>query len=388
MNTTFKISALALFVSVTTTGCIINDKSSDVKAPTQVTQPSTTQNSSTEPTTQKSPSEQTTPASVASNSSTAAVQPTSPAVPGTSATPNETASVVDSQGKKWRIVNQDTFDNTFVDYISAGRIKGDLKDNPPTVISFGDFLRLKEGFQDSYEHNDVIKNVVLDPKIQFDLDELSKKDGKPLLGTHSGSVKIAQKNTPEMNYLFTNQPYSSYGAIFTDHNNSALFAVIQSAGKQGSNAEFKVYDEDAKGRLTWNENVAGDATYKGNVIAVTLNKTNKLVSAPKEDGTITLNAHFGETWEKSTVSGTLQSNTVGTIDLPKANIDRRPNYITDGIGAAQYYSNKHMNNSNITGTYNVAFGGKNLNDAVGKIDLNIAPNTEYLATFGATKQPK
>ncbi|KAE9535120.1 hypothetical protein A1D25_05815 [Ursidibacter arcticus] len=403
MNVTFKISALALFVAITATGCTgPNGSSSDVKAPTQVT-----------------PNTQTTPNAsgvTTSQSSSSTTTPTPPPPP-----PAKIISL-DSAGKKWRVVNN----KNSASHVIGSDISYRVSRAYLGFVKNGTILNRKHNTSSDCTNNhckgDVLQNDTAINKTQrYYLDELAQENGKPLLGTYSGSIEkpfagkvvdvsfdnddkltITKTDATKINYLFTNQPYSSYGALFTNNNDIESFALVQSAGEQGGNEEFEVYKRQLHqgqntGRIVWNENVAGDATYKGNVIAVTHTyhpgKFDSLPSLPQEDGTITLKAHFGETWEKTTVSGTLDSKTIGQIDLPQASLS------SNTISAQRVDISHNINNSGkkFQGEYDVYFGGKDLSDAVGGINLqnhedisqlNDGEVRKYSAVFGATKQPK
>lgn len=78
--------------------------------------------------------------------------------------------------------------------------------------------------------------------------------GDKHLGIHSGVYEDAnlEGNTKKINYLYVNQPYSSYGALFTDQKDSHLFNVRLTAGRDDvkengdSYAEYGVFTQSGK----------------------------------------------------------------------------------------------------------------------------------------------
>ena len=106
--------------------------------------------------------------------------------------------------------------------------------------------------------------------------------------------KIDYKNK-DINYLFINNPYSSYGALFVDRLNSNLF--VESFTDQNSNFKAGYYIKDG---VEYNmESLQGKTfAYKGNIIAIAkraIPNTNVTVSdEPTVDGDITFKIKFKE----------------------------------------------------------------------------------------------
>ncbi|VTU07548.1 Uncharacterised protein [Actinobacillus indolicus] len=264
----------------------------------------------------------------------------------------------------------------------------------------------------------------------LNFNELSAQDGKPFLGVHQGKKEdpdfsgkivtkvkrnnravdfgiIEKEDAKAFNYLYVNQPYSTYGALFTNGHDVKFFSVAQKAEENrsaGYNSTYPVWKEEVverngqsikTGKIIWNDAVAGEATYKGQVIAsVTKADIDGDVrfgvrSEPVLDGTVTLKAKFDKDPERNSIEGEINSNLIGKIVLEK-NLDQSKTY-RRGMATNETMNIKEASWSN---DYEVNFYGKDLNDAVGKVDLinrsykEIGDVIEYNAVFGATKQPK
>lgn len=232
--------------------------------------------------------------------------------------------------------------------------------------------------------------------------------GDNYLGLHQGSYKDSRLvgNSQEISYLYINQPYSSYGALFTDAENSNLFHVQLKTGRDsdgisedsgaGSNtnsAEYTVYTLQGKNGK-WNNELLGDAEYKGNVIARVEKQINgqSVVETPKIDGDVTLSLHLDSKWENSTLTGTVNSNSVGKITLEQSKL--APAAFQPTYEIAFYGTATADKQDDLEGDYSVKLVGPTLNDAVGSIQLekedNIKDNdiTKYNAVFGAVKTEK
>ncbi|OOS01798.1 hypothetical protein B0186_01755 [Canicola haemoglobinophilus] len=404
MNKHFKMTALAIVVSFGLTGCLTsNDSPADVKPATPIAK-------------EEQGKPQTTPATKLEES-----KPTTKPEETKPQPEPEKIVNVDSIDSKWRIIKTNGWEPHDYSQVSGAGwpvrgIKTETADacNSPGICDQGNVLQ--------HEYN------VYDKSKFLNLAELSQQDGKPFLGLHSGSktydnlvgevvdVRIneagemvtSKEKAKAINYLFINQPYSSYGMLYTNQNDISSFALGLSASEAGPYEDinaldaFTVYKVDDKtGKITWNDNVKGNATYKGAVIA-SVNRAaiipgdhvgsyKSLREIPKVDGTITLNAHFGESWQDTYVSGELDSKLIGKVDLPKMNLH-------GGLTKRDTISKKLNDQTTLNGDFYIHFYGKDLNDVAGQMSLGrissygVAPNkgdiTSYDAAFGGTKQPK
>ncbi|QLB14756.1 hypothetical protein A6B39_04450 [Mannheimia granulomatis] len=230
----------------------------------------------------------------------------------------------------------------------------------------------------------------------------SLQSGESYLGKHNGQFtdpKLEGGNSKTVHYLFVNQPYSSYGAFYTDANDSNLFHLHLSTGRDGKKqleegsgsnySEYGVWDF-VNGKAKWNDGLVGDATYKGEVIArVVENKDGEAVaSAPKFDGDVAIKLNLNNDWEKNKLSGTINSQTLGTITLNESKLPEA-RYLQDFVSFNG--ETKVENKSELSGYYYTQFAGEKLNDVVGKIEIENDEQPEngllkYDAVFGATKQ--
>ena len=286
-----------------------------------------------------------------------------------------------------------------------------------------------------------------DKNVSINLTNVTENDikkGGQYLGPHSGTftdpsvdgvralavesindeataVKIDEDNK-NIDYLFINTPYSTYGALFTDEYNAGLFAIAPSTSNYGPLYEY-VNDTT---ELKYTSDLLGDVTYSGDVIAyITRGKphtTIEYIEKPKVDGKVTLNAHFGKRIEHNTVKGVIHSDTVGDIQLNEMGMRMsrdggaffQPDTGVKGFSIGTKYTGEEgeavrLDENNIPalkGKYRAAFAGKDAADIIGQVLLE--PNydfkdengrylenrnkkgilTEYHAVFGATKQPK
>ncbi|MBN6711236.1 hypothetical protein JFL47_08340 [Haemophilus haemoglobinophilus] len=446
MNKHFKMTALAIVVSFGLTGCwISNDSSADVKRATPIakgeqgkpqTKP-TTKPEESKPTTKPEESkptikpEESKPTTKPGESKpTTKPEDSTPTTKPEDSTPTtkpeetkpqpepEKIVSVDSTGETWRIVAMNGRDASTSDRTVSVQRLSELGDVTVLITPYREVCNSAHGVHcrgyalDSSGVNAVTK---------FDLNELAQKDGKPFLGVHSGSHTdndfsgyvidaytnekgervITKEDAKTVNYLFVNQPYSSYGMLYTNQNDIASFYQGLRAGEEvGYSTEFDVYNYEVKqgqrtGRILWNDNVKGNATYKGNVIATVATYEpphfEQLTRNPEVDGTITLNAQFGELWERTYITGgELDSKTIGKVALPKTDIESS---LTANSGSLS----KEMgdNGYKLEGSYSARFVGKDLNDVIGEVRLsrensNLSKGNvvRYNAVFGATKQPK
>lgn len=324
MKPIFKHTAMAVFVSFGLSGCFLtgsSDKPNHQPEATQINQPQ---------------------------------QPADPAV----------ANKLDKNGEEWRHIR-----------VTSSNEQGKSR----TTTYQTDSIRLPLDGE-----NDETINRYLDLGEQ----------GKFSQGLNSGKVEgVTVKSfwaaaTDELNYLVINQPYSSYGALFTEQDGK-FFYLGQNASTEGStvsdNSEYQVgkYNSETK-NVTWNDSVAGDATYQGEVIASVIPDEARY-ARPVVDGTIILNAHFENGYDKSHVSVSLDSKSIG-----KVNFSEKGRIQHDGRFTSS--ENQSTTHTYLTGNYSGQFVGQAFNDVVGEIRLyDSAPDARseierYQAVFGATKQ--
>ncbi len=211
--------------------------------------------------------------------------------------------------------------------------------------------------------------------------------GDKHLGIHRGTYEDEkiEGDSQAINYLYVNQPYSSYGALFTNENDSHLFSVHLAAGQKGENtrgdayAEYGVFSNEDK----WNENLVGNATYKGQTIArvVRTEEGKQVASLPQFDGDVTLNLDLAENWEDSKLSGQINSKTLGKISLNETQITPSST-VNSNLSFGEEATVE--GNDSFEGEYHVEFTGPNLEDAVGGVELE-NEELKYNAVFGATK---
>lgn len=413
------MTALAIVVSFGLTGCLTsNDSPADVKPATPIakeeqgkpqTKP-TTKPEEPKPTTKPEESKPTTKPE--ESTPTTKPEETKP-----QPEPEKIVSV-DSKNNKWRIIAMNGDNASLSNKVhneshngyNGTMLSRDARDTyaPEECDVFN--------CTGSVIHNHGGVNAIT----AFDLDELAQKDGKPFLGVHSGTftdndlsgyvvdaytnekgeLVTTAKDAKNVNYLFVNQPYSSYGMFYTNENDVSAFFQGLRAGKEDTDNEFTVVrNQVVRGQTTdkiiWNDSMKGNATYKGQAIALVSTYQpphfEELRHIPKVDGTITLNAQFGDRWERTYISDAeLDSNTIGKVALGKAAI-----HLYGSFGEA---STKEAIGSGykLGGEYEAQFYGKDFNDVAGRVSLRLPqdakPNkgdvVRYTAVFGGTKQPK
>lgn len=224
----------------------------------------------------------------------------------------------------------------------------------------------------------------------------SKLEGEKIVRIDEDGEAVTQK-VDAINYLYINQPYSSYGALYTNENDSNLFHIRLKTGREGqrqtqegSGSNFAEYGAFTynNGAAKWNEGLVGDATYKGNVIARVERTENgkTTATAPQLDGDVTLTLHLNNDWSKNKLSGEVNSKTLGTIQLAESTLpDAR--ILRESIS----FNGEPIvkGNDSFSGYYSTQLVGDKLNDAVGNIELesdNDEGITKYNAVFGGTKQ--
>ena len=181
-----------------------------------------------------------------------------------------------------------------------------------------------------------------------------------------------------MNYLFVNQPYSTYGILYTPKaENPEEFAARHVA--------FVRVNEDGS-------KFTGNATYKGGVIAqidayerkaspwhedkdeISYDKKEMI----KDDGSVTVNVKMNGTTGKPMMDGVINSKTVGQIKLTANEIVDKTTYIgapNPVVPPKVLEKNKHAVDgkavhAGATGQYAATFGGKNYSEVVGVVGIN------------------
>lgn len=278
--------------------------------------------------------------------------------------------------------------------------------------------------------------VQTDSSVKLDLNELTKKDivnnNGQYLGKHEGtwsnpavdnfivSTKpdvsagglvgtSVDRKSKDINYLYINNPYSTYGVLFTNGYYDQKFFYQGIDSRNYGNLYTNVNDTS---ELNYIDSLKGNVTYKGNVIAsitrgIKDTREGTITEAPKVDGTITLDAYFGDFAAENSIKGQLVSNTVGTVDL----LQTRQGTNLSFKGRAQQLDDNNQNklgNNIYLNYYSGEFVGKEANDVVGEVNFRYDtdqtklgvndnykadkdgnnPIVEYNAVFGATKQPK
>lgn len=223
--------------------------------------------------------------------------------------------------------------------------------------------------------------------MKLNFNQLSGNQLGKFSGTTEGDFLFGSSSVPsnKLDYTFINQPYSTYGVLTDEHGEVETFAIIQRSAKSTNfddpygvlaSSERAEYAASPKGSATYTGNVFAKIAYDGNYKGVA-----------KEDGTFSVTADF----DNSTVSGKLNSDTVGEVKLVQAKF-------------GEDFSTKHNEPAYIgtrKGEYKVTFGGKELNDVAGRVAFERVNHYEdrkiqidgvdrqvtgYEAAFGGTKQ--
>lgn len=375
-----KTTALAILVSLGVVGCKSNDTSSHKIDPTPVNQPEQSQEQPQPQPEQPQPQpEQPQP------------QPEQPQPQPEQPQPQPSiANKLDKNGKEWRHIRL----TGSLDFGKGGSLGGyHLSDYDQGRSETAAYHSIINTYYGDAHHTDFNKDSVNNNAVLIDIDKYA-----PNQGTNTGVINDDSLvgNVSKLNYEIVNQPYSSYGVLFTD-NSSKMFTVIQSAGRADSGfsgdepslaGEYTVassYNMLSPNKIQWNDSVAGEAVYKGDVFAHTIKGDNS-ASIAKRDGTVTINANFVQNGE-SYMTGTINSDLMGEIALKEGTINN--------IGGiyAQTLDYSGVKHGDFVGDYATRFGGKDLNDVVGNVSLQNDKATAtdvkvYEAVFGATKQPK
>ncbi len=269
---------------------------------------------------------------------------------------------------------------------------------------------------DSFGRTPIVNHSVGSGVVDF-----NKLSGNKL-GTFSGTVNgdgyVVQDEAARqgLHYVFVNQPYSTYGILYTPTlEDPKIFATRHVA-------LTRVADDGSK--------LNGNATYKGSVVASmhTYERVKDIFNENKEeidvdgksfvkdDGSVSINVRMNGTTQKPMMDGVINSKTIGEIKLSGHEIVDKTTILGAGVSAISD-KNKHEVNAGkavharATGDYEATFGGKDYSDVVGTVGLykhvdvgSFDKNDHskglgeikeggktyiigrYEATFGATKQ--
>ncbi|HGO5854196.1 TPA: hypothetical protein ACK3JH_001073 [Mannheimia haemolytica] len=385
MHSTFKLTLAALAVSVVLTGCKSSQGPSVIadNPPKQITAPdSENGKKSTSPKPQsKQPNRPTTTVNTATDN--ANNQPVEPPAKPENTDPEITFTQpgvdLDSKNKPFRVVNlnprKSVVNTSAFQKVNHDSFTADSVTDSPF-----------ESSDDDKDYNHILAFNLGNADQEIPFKTLDDKGGQNL-GIHRGTYKDEkiEGDSQAIHYLYVNQPYSSYGALFTNENDSHLFSVHLAAGQKGENtrgdayAEYGVFNNEDK----WNENLVGNATYKGQTIArvVRTEEGKQVASLPQFDGDVTLNLDLAENWEDSKLSGQINSKTLGKISLNETQITPSST-INSNLSFGEEATVE--GNDSFEGEYHVEFTGPNLEDAVGGVELE-NEKLKYNAVFGATK---
>ena len=183
-----------------------------------------------------------------------------------------------------------------------------------------------------------------------------------------------------LNYLFVNQPYSTYGVLYTTNSERPTELVTRPV------AFVRVNEDESK--------FTGNATYKGGVIAQ-ISAYERTASTwgwsedkdeigwdrkdfIKDDGSVTINVKMNGTTEKPTMDGVINSKTIGQIKLTANEVQDKTTYIgakNPIVPQIVLSKNKHevigkAVHARATGDYGATFGGKNYSEVVGIVGVN------------------
>ena len=280
------------------------------------------------------------------------------------------------------------------------------KDEDRIVLSEITANNIKKGGKYLGVHKGSYTTKTTLPKV-IELDDKSFEHGSDKL-----IIKKADYNNKDVNYLFINNPYSSYGALFVDQHRSELFAQPLS----GRDFDFNQGLYVKGGILYNNESLQGKTfTYKGNIIARTqraIPKTNLIViDEPKVDGDITFKVEFAKRVSARMFDGVINSKVLG--NNIKFNIE--DSLVASRFKAGQTFEKAFDSDYDYHMSMDAVVIDKNATDVIGQIkySLNRGPALgyptyfdekeerrlysdnipkngllDYEGVFGATKQPE
>lgn len=278
-----------------------------------------------------------------------------PIVPPTVPTPttgtdfNSTKTV---HGKEWR-------------YIDMG------KNKDPWGPSNGEYTYAPESLSNLPPHVNLPDGSGVVNFNKLSGNKLGKFSGK---ATDQDYVVFDEAARNGMNYMFVNQPYSTYGVLYTPTAEDPKRLATRHV------AFVRVNEDGSK--------FTGNATYKGGVIAqigayerkadewsegekdkITYDRKEMI----KDDGSVTVNVKMNGTTGKPMMDGVINSKAIGQIKLgtqevldqsahigyPDPVIIRKNNHEARGVAV----------HAKTTGQYAATFGGKNYSEVVGIVGL-------------------
>ena len=232
------------------------------------------------------------------------------------------------------------------------------------------------------------------PKV-IELDDKSFEHGSDKL-----IIKKADYNNKDVNYLFINNPYSSYGALFIDRHSSNVFT--ESFTDQDSNFKAGYYIKDG---VEYNmESLQGKTfAYKGNIIAVAKraipNTAVTVNDEPTVDGDIAFKIKFKEKADSNELSDFVINSKLLGNDIKLKWFES----CSDSDSCDFFVSNRRINDSDDSKWIGVSLNivDKDANDVVGFINTIFHREKKnglysdklpengllgYQGVFGATKQ--
>ena len=228
------------------------------------------------------------------------------------------------------------------------------------------------------------------PKV-IELDDKSFEHGSKKL-----IIKKANYNNKDVNYLFINNPYSSYGALFIDRHSSNVFT--ESFTDQDSNFKAGYYIKDG---VKYNmESLQGKTfAYKGNIIAVAKraipNTAVTVNDEPTVDGDIAFKIKFKEKADSNELSDLVINSKLLGNDIKLKWLES----CSEPSNYCGVYSPNNLIDDSMVLDLNIV--DKDANDVVGFIYTSFyrekknglysdkLPENgllEYQGVFGATKQ--
>ena len=278
-----------------------------------------------------------------------------PIVPPTVPTPttgtdfNSTKTV---HGKEWRYIDMGKNKDPW------GPINGEYTYAPESLSNLPPHVNLPDG-----------SGIVNFNKLSGN--KLGKFSGK---ATDQDYVVFDEAARNGMNYMFVNQPYSTYGVLYTPTAEDPKRLATRHV------AFVRVNEDGSK--------FTGNATYKGGVIAqigAYERKANEWYEGEKDDitydrkemikddGSVTVNVKMNGTTGKPMMDGVINSKSIGQIKLgtqevldqsahigyPEPVIVRKNNHEARGVAV----------HAKTTGQYAATFGGKNYSEVVGIVGL-------------------
>ena len=278
-------------------------------------------------------------------------KPVPPTVP-TPTTGTDFNSTKTVHGKEWR-------------YIDMG------KNKDPWGPSNGEYTYAPESLSNLPPHVNLPDGSGVVNFNKLSGNKLGKFSGK---ATDQDYVVFDEAARNGMNYMFVNQPYSTYGVLYTPTaedpkrlatRHVAFVRVNEDGSKFTGNATYKggviaqigAYERKADG---WSEGEKDDITYDRKEMI-------------KDDGSVTVNVKMNGTTGKPMMDGVINSKSIGQIKLgtqevldqsahigyPEPVIVRKNNHEARGVAV----------HAKTTGQYAATFGGKNYSEVVGIVGL-------------------